>query len=262
MRLVLVLLTVIASFLTIPATGRASECDTITTPCEAYLSADAVFVGTVTRITPEVIKDIWTRDQDYDQLAYISVAEVFKGSPGKQVVFHQLGRKNAPKFVLRSSYLFYAHRDRQSGQWWVQPCSRSRMADYTQDDFRYLRSTKAEKITTRIAGEVSKYEVDPQSPAGPMTRLAGITIHIFGPDREYTAITDDHGVYELLNIPPGKYRFELAMPKGLRLWAAMHYGRFDPHKIQSLEINLPADGCSGITIILTPGATDDGKIGN
>src|SRR5436190_5061484 len=101
--------------------GQGIECDYYANPCEAYARADGVFIGKVVKIVPETI-EIWRRDRDYDQTATVVVEKIYKGIKVKSVVLHQLARKNAPKFVLGSRYLFYANLDRVTRKWEVKYC--------------------------------------------------------------------------------------------------------------------------------------------
>ena len=231
--------------------SQPRDCDSNPSPCDAFASADAVFVGKVNKIVPEYIRDIWTRDKDYDQTAYVSVEATYKGVARRAIVLRQLGRADAPKFIAGSRYLFYADRDSKTGRWWVKPCGRTRMAEYVEDDLRYIRTTRLSGNRSRIAGEISQYAIDPENPAETTRRMPGVTVHVIGRDKKYTTVTDEHGVDELLDLPPGTYRIQPAIPNGLRLWAALHYGRFDPTKLQSLEVDLSPHNCSGLTIILT-----------
>ena len=243
--------------------SQPRDCDSNPSPCDAFASADAVLVGKVTRIIPEYIRDIWTRDKDYDQTAHVAVEVTYKGVTRRAIVLRQLGRADAPKFVLGSRYLFYANRDSKTGRWWIKPCGRTRMAEYVEDDLRYIRASRVSANRSRIAGEISQYAMDPDNPAETTRRMPGVTVHVIGPNKKYTTATDEHGVYEVLDLPPGRYRIQPAIPNGLRLWAAIHYGRFDSTKLQSLEVDLSPHTCSGLTIILTgssPSAIP--KVGN
>jgi len=230
--------------------GYGSGCELNQSPCEAYANADAVFSGKVLRITPEIIRDIRTRDVDYDQIAYVWIDRIYKGYEGKKIVLHQSGRNNAPKFLLGSSYLFYANRDVRR-QWWVKPCGRTRMSPYVQDDLRYLKSLTKSSPRTRIAGEILRYESDAENPAETTERMPGIQVSIKGIGKEYETVTDTNGIYEVLDVPPGKYSIQPKMPAGLRLWAVLHYSPLDPKTFQLLDIELQPKSCSGLTILLT-----------
>jgi len=246
--------TLIANFLLLLFLGtslaQGTDCNYNATPCEAYANADAVFVGKVLRITPETIQ-IWQRDKDYDQTAVVTVEKIFKGIKAKTLVLHQLGNTNAPKFVLGSRYLFYASVDRVTKNWTVKRCGRTRMANYVQDDLRYLSGLPGSASKTRVAGEIVRYEKDAENPQGTSERLGGIKIKLVGEAKAYEAVTDVDGVYEINDVLPGSYVIEPVIPKGLMLMGVMHYGPFDRSTIRSLGIELKKGECSGATILLT-----------
>ena len=235
---------------TTPCLAQASECDFSATPCEAYANADAVFIARVTQIAPQTIQ-IWQRDKDYDQTTQIVIEKTYKGIKRTRLVLHQLGRKNAPKFIQGQRYLFYANFDRTTKEWEVRGCSRTRMTPYVQDDLRYLDGLPASLNKTRIAGEVTRYEVDEENPQGTAQRLSGVRIRIKGEGKEYEVVTDAHGVYELRDVPPGKYEIKPDIPAGLVLLLVMHYGPLDRSKLQSFNVELKEGACSGAGFILT-----------
>ena len=231
--------------------AQTSECNYGESPCEAYANADAVFVAKVTKIVPETIA-IWQRDKDYDQIATLTIEKIYKGLKRKTLVLHQLGRKNAQKFVLGSRYLFYANFDGGSKKWEVRPCGRTRMASYVHDDLRYLDGLPASLNKTRIAGQVTRYDTDEENPQGTTKRLGDVRIKISGEGKEYDVVTDANGVYELYGAPAGRYVIQPDIPAGLVLMGVIHYGPFDRSKIRSLKVELKSGACSGATILLTP----------
>lgn len=216
--------------------------------------ADAIFVAKVTKIVPETI-EIWQRDKDYDQAAMVVIERTYKGIKRNALVLHQLGRKNAPKFVLGSRYLFYANRDRATRKWEVKPCGRTRMANYVQDDLHYLDGLPITANKTRIAGEVTRYDTNEENPQGTTERLAGIKIKIIGDGKVYEAVTDANGVYELYGAPVGRYVIQPDIPGGLLLMGVIHYGFMDRSKFRSLSIELKEAACSGVDILLTTDRT-------
>jgi hypothetical protein len=63
-------------------------------------------------------------------------------------------------------------------------------------------------------------------------------------------VTDINGIYELYDVPLGKYSIQPMIPKGLKFLMAIHYGSNVRLKTRSLEIELKDGGCSGTTILL------------
>lgn len=258
-----IVITVLLLFVAASSCLGQEECNYSATPCEAYAKADAVFIAKVTRIRPETIQ-IWQRDKDYDQIANVVVEKIYKGITQSRLVLHQLGRKNAPKFVLNSRYLFYANFDRVTKKWEVRRCGRTVMANYAQDDLSYLNGLPASVNKTRIAGSVTRYDTDEENPQGNSERLAGIRIKIKGAGKVYEVITDSKGIYELYGAAAGRYIIQPEIPRGLMLWAVLHYGVLDLARIRSLTIDVMEGACSGASIILTTDRTMivKPKIGN
>jgi hypothetical protein len=94
-----------------------------------------------------------------------------------------------------------------------------------------------------------------KTPQGTTQRLSGVRIRIKGQGKEYEVVTDAHGIYELRDVPAGKYQIKPDLPAGLVLMLVMHYGPFDRSKFQSFDIELNEGGCSGAGFILTSNPT-------
>lgn len=253
----------IVVFLAVCAAGvraQGGTCSNNPTPCEAYAAADAVFVAKVARVVQPPLQ-IWQRDKDYDQVAYVAIEKTFKGVARKAMVLHQLGRKVAPKFIAGSSYVFYANLDPATKKWEVRSCGRTRMARYATDDLSYFDGLPEALNKTRIAGEVTRFYSEEEEPTGRTERLAGVRIHIKGEGKEYEVVTDAQGVYELTGVSAGKYIIEPDIPAGLTLMLVMHYGPLDLSRIKTLDVQLKERGCTGIGIILTSGPPTQRKTG-
>ncbi len=237
-----------------------ADCGFGTGPCTAYANADGVFVGRVAKVLQPSLQ-IWQRDKDYDQIAHVTIEKTYKGSKRTTLVLHQLGRKNAPKFIAGGRYLFYANFDRVTKKWEVRHCGRTRMARYVQNDVRYLDGLPASLTKTRIAGEVVRYENDGEQ--GPSPRLAAVRIRIKGEGKEYEAVTDANGIYEFLGIPAGKYVVEPVIPAGLVLMLTLHAGPSALSTPRSLDLELKENRCYDLDLVLTPNRpVDKSKIGH
>lgn len=231
-----------------PAVTVATECDYGLSVCEAYAKADLVFIGKVTNLGPQFMRPEQSVD-DIDQTAYVTIEKIYKGTKRRSITLRQLGRRRTEKFVYGARYLFYANYDRAAKIWEVKGCGRTRMAEYANDDLRYLDGLPASSKRTRISGEATRFYHD--SDLGRMTeRVAGLRIKIVGEGKEYETVTDEHGVYEVLDARSGKYKLQLKIPEGLTFLFAIHNGPLPISRVTSLEIELKEGNCSGADIVL------------
>lgn len=229
------------------AAQSTQRCDYALSPCESHAAADAVFVGIVTRIVPATFQ-MGQTDDDYDQTAYVDVEKVYKGRRRGHIVLRQLGSRHAQKFIYGSRYLFYANYDRAKKFWEVRPCGSTRMAAYVQDDLRFLDGLPATAKRSRVAGEIVLYDPEPER-AGGAHRMPGVKVRIVGEGGEFEAVTDANGVYEIYDLPPGRYRIQPRVPSGLVFFGALHSGPFPRERARTLEFELEERGCVGVTVL-------------
>jgi hypothetical protein len=222
------------------------ECSFGNTPCSAFANADAVFIGTVTKVIQPPL-EIWMRDKDYDQKAYVRIEKLYKGVNRSQIVLSQLGKRVAPKFIGASRYLFYANYDKKLKIWEVKTCTRTRMTEYANDDLLFLNGLPSSTAKTRVSGEITKIT---QMPDGENRRLADFKIKIAGENREYETATDKNGVYEIYGLPPGKYIIKLEIPSDLEFYAAIHSVPDPLSHAKELDFELKEGGCASIDILL------------
>src|SRR6185295_9424075 len=77
------------------------------------------------------------------------------------------------------------------------------------DDLLYLDNLKTTRGRSRVSGtfEQGDSELD----------VAGRKIWVLGHGKVYEATTDKNGVYELYDLPPGRYMLEPELPLGWRI---------------------------------------------
>ena len=233
------------------ASGQARPvCPYGPAPCEAYEQADAVFVGTVTRTVPASIRREWT-DADYDQTATVAIKKVYKGYESRSIVLRQLGRRNAQKFIQGASYLFYANYDRAARVWEVRPCGRTVMSEYAHLDLRYVEGLRGLSGRTRVSGRVARFDNVPDAEMAAPEGLADIRVRLAAGAREYEARTDERGIFEFLDLPPGRYRVEARVPNGLVFFGALHTGPDPFGRSRTMELELAERGCAEVVLLYT-----------
>lgn len=147
------------------------------------------------------------------------VEKVFKGNLkiGDEMIFGQGSNVDCIWGFYKpvgKRFLFYlGPRDENSKMWYVASCGRSggvQSAEDAIDDLLYLNRLKEVSGKTRISGTL-------QFVNGGDVRVEGRTIRIIGDDKIYEAKTNQNGVYEIYDLPAGKYLIEPEVPAGWKL---------------------------------------------
>ncbi|MBC8029917.1 MAG: carboxypeptidase regulatory-like domain-containing protein [Pyrinomonadaceae bacterium] len=134
----------------------------------------------------------------------MEVEKVFKGKlrVGDKMVFGQgNGIRCTHVFYeddVGKEYLFYLHwPPKDENLWYEFGLGRSHRLEYAADDLLYLNKMDKMRGRTRISGVL---DVD-----GDGLSSEGQTIRIIGKNKTHMAKTDKNGVYELYDVPPGRY---------------------------------------------------------
>lgn len=145
------------------------------------------------------------------------IEKVYKGNVkvGDEMIFAQGGGSDCVWTFsdkdINKEFLFYLDSsDKGSKIWVAYGCNRSNFLEYAGDDLLYLNKIEKVRGKTRISGKVEFQEDDLMS-------VKGITIRIIGSSKNYKAITDQNGVYEIYDLAPGKYLIEPDIPDGWRV---------------------------------------------
>ncbi len=148
------------------------------------------------------------------------VEKVFKGDlkAGDEMTFGQgAGMDCIWGFDQQSvgrRFLFYlGPPEKASKMWYVGVCGRSREVQGSEeatDDLLYLNRLREVRGKTRISGTIRFIN-------GADVNVEGRTIRIIGGDKSYEVKTNKSGVYEIYDLPAGKYLIEPEVPTGWKL---------------------------------------------
>ena len=146
----------------------------------------------------------------------MEVQKVFKGnlSAGDKMTFGQ-GNGIRCTWVfyeefIGKDFLFYLQKPPQDSPVWYEfGYARSNEISAAADDLRYLNNIERMRGKTRVAGTLSDEEFGPGLP--------GRKIWILGKNKVYETRTDENGVYEFYDLPPGRYVLEPELPFGWRI---------------------------------------------
>lgn len=149
--------------------------------------------------------------------ATVVVETVFKGDlkTRDEIVFGQGGGADCiwtfNEELVGDEFLFYLGRPEQNSKMWhAVTCGRSRSLRGATDDLLYLENMSKRRGKTRISGRIHDWRNSNLS-------VEGKKIKIIGPQKTYVARTNKDGVFEMYDLPPGKYLIEPETPAGWKV---------------------------------------------
>ena len=198
----------------------AYSCGPVQPVLSAYDQAHAVIIGRV--LSVEVSKSaagIQEKDTDKDEIdgfgpAKVLVEKVYKGNlrVNREITagsprgwsFHE-------KWVGQQFLLYLIREDEAGTHWGASLCGRSRDLERAAEDLLYLDNIENLRGKTRISGNYSG------GLGKPLDAVANRTIRITGEKKTYETKTNANGVFEIYDLPPGKYILEPEIPNGWQL---------------------------------------------
>jgi hypothetical protein len=205
--------------------ANACECAARRTVLDEFDQADEVVILRAVSVE-KVASTNERRYVDNVRSTTLVVEKVFKGNlkAGDQIVFGQGGGADClwtfDEKAVGGQFLFYLKRpenirlryppSRIAGLWFAFACGRSGGVDDVTDDLLYLSNMDKLRGKTRISGSFASWMTQ-------IIEVAGKKIKIIGADKTYETTTDKHGVFEIYDLPPGKYFIEPEAPPGFRI---------------------------------------------
>jgi hypothetical protein len=191
-------------FVLVPRIANACGCYHTSTVLDDYEHADLVIIARMTGVT----KGANRFGSDISH-ATMSVRKVFKGDVK---IDQQLTFENGD-FTLDcswsffanyvgNSYLLYLYKpEKASEPFSVSSCNRSSSLEGAHEDLLFLENIARLRGRTRVSGYVAFEGADDD-------KLEGQRLRIAGRNKTYIATTDKQGVFELYDLPPGRYSVE------------------------------------------------------
>jgi len=147
----------------------------------------------------------------------MEVEKVYKGNlrVGDKMVFGQ-GDGIRCTWVFYESdigkeYLFYLNPPSKNQKLWYEyGLGRSNLRENADDDLLYLNKMNKVRSRTRISGVLSEDGLAGLS-------LEGQAIRVIGRNKTYVTKTDKNGVYEMYDVPPGRYVLEPELKFGWKV---------------------------------------------
>lgn len=204
--------------------ANACSCGPVPTVLDSYDGSNVVVIAravSVEKAGPEKTapKGQMSNGENYVdgvKSTTMRVEQVFKGrlKVGDEMIFAQGGGADCiwtfNEEAIGKKYLFYLRRLKDSTVWIAGTCGRSHNVEYATDDLLYLENLKTLLGRTRISGTLEFLSDSDSS-------LADRKVRIVGTNKSYEIRTDKDGVYEIYDLPAGKYFIEPEIPAGWRV---------------------------------------------
>lgn len=181
----------------------------------------------------EIKKSGYDNTYDFVKSTKMIVEKVYKGNVkvGDELLFGQGGGADCIWTfgikVVGKSFLFYLGQPTTNHPfideikmsdkpaYFPVTCGRSQqIVGYETDDLKYLNKIDQVKGKTRISGDFNCWYK-------PCPDIVNVPIKIVGEKKTYETKTDEHGFYEIYDLPPGKYLIKPEIQKGWKVDQSM-----------------------------------------
>ena len=203
-------------------------------PCQEYWSADAVFIGMVTRVVRVPNQTQLAVGPYLQSTVYLNVEEAFKGVQDSAVVFEL---DHCGYFFKEDErYLVYARLNRNTKQLEVRSGnSRTRLLSDAAEDLQYIRGLSSAEPGGRIVGKVGLYKHNIKASLYDGDPLANIKVTLEGNNQRQDTLTNSGGEYEFKNLSAGDYQVRAQLP--------------EPFGVDEQTVKAPARGCVQVYMI-------------
>jgi hypothetical protein len=217
------------------------------TVCEVYNEANSVIIGKIIELKNE---------NAYQQVVKIKVNKTFKGEKKKEIILYQPLSTCDWDFSDSEgeTLLLYLHKNKKTGRYSAIPGGMGGRVEKENENLYWLNNLPKSLKRTRISGTVELYQDEPFEF---VNYVIGTKIKIFNDKNSYEVFADKNGVYELWDIPIGKYKITPSFPKDYMLKFSLSRGLIDFKKISDVQVDtedftveIQQNGCGGSDYIL------------
>lgn len=222
------------------------------TVCQTYTEADAVVIGKIESV--EGIRDV--------QTVVVDVEKTFKGRNQKKIVLHQPLSTCDWNFSdeVGRTLLLYLWRNEKTGKYSAIGEGMGGRVERQSENLYWLNDLPKSLNRTRISGEANLYRDQAFEFLQPVT---GMKVRVFNEKNSFEVSTDQNGVYQIWDIPAGKYRIEPSLPVNPAFRVELERGLvdFDTLRKENSEqnrvlIEIGPQGCGAIDFVFSKKSED------
>lgn len=224
----------------------ACQCRERQPPCAQYWEADAVFIGSVTEITPELVPYFDDRFLEYEMVKF-DVERSFRGVDGGKAELAVWRSSCAYSFEAGKQYLVYAYRNSKTNTLDTSYCSRTRELSDAVEDLRYINGLNTKPPDNVITGRLIDGE----------KKLTGVRVVSEGMGKRYRSVSDEDGWFSFAVAKPGVYKVRIFLPHNVgvagtsdlldKISGAVKTKR---HYVVEYQVGVKASGCTFIDVPL------------
>lgn len=216
------------------------------TVCETYAQADAVIIGKIESV----------EGHGSSQTVLIKVEKTFKGRERQEIVLLQPLSTCDWDFSdeVGRTLLLYLARHQKSQKYSALAEGMGGRVERENENLYWLNNLPKSLKRRRLSGTVALYR---DTPFEFLNHVAGTKVRIFNAQRSFEVFTDENGVYEIWDIPPGKYQIEPVIPLNLSLIFPLERGEVDFDTLRNKDtdkrqalIEIQPKGCGGIDFVV------------
>ena len=109
--------------------------------------------------------------------------------------------------IIGIDFLFFLSKKPADNLWSAFICTRSNSVKGAAEDLMYLEKMSEVKGKTRLSGTLAQEDKSATEDEGDSYKpLVGMTVTISGNGKKIKLKTDENGVYEIYDLPIGKYK--------------------------------------------------------
>jgi hypothetical protein len=151
--------------------------------------------------------------------------------------------------------LLYLVRDKETGRYTELAAGIGGRVEREHENLYWLDNLPQSLGRNRISGTVHAYQ---NQPFAFTDYVAGAGIRIFNGRNSFEVFTDKNGVYEIWDVPVGKYQIRPSLPPGFRLNFTLERGAVDfaspesinPESNAAAVIDIRPRGCGGVDYVV------------
>ena len=203
--------------ITSAAVAGACPCPPIPTVLDAYNAADAVVIVRVVSVQNFQGAQPMGPSAITSRLITGTVERVYKGSVKVKEQFTFLQEVWCPsssfEIAIGSEILVYPKAPKEQNLRWLVPnCGRTKPISQATEDLLYLDNMNKLRGKTRVSGNYGAFVKQDINIAHRKIRIVSAS-----DAKVVETFTDEKGVFEIYDLPPGKYRLEPEIPDGWRI---------------------------------------------